>query len=390
MKKHNQLVKLMQFLMGLDESYLAIRSNIFTIKPLLLVKAAFAIVSGDESYSNATTVEATKPTAIAFAVKTFNNKKRPVSTNNAFANVQSNNISTNNATRNNSHVFLSNEQLTRLKSLLNDKGVSTANANMHQRLGHPADQVLDVLKTALNLDSNSVFDHLCDSSNKAKQTRELFPLSKSNVVADALSRKERDVPLRVRALVMNVSLDLPKQILAAPIEALKPENLKKEDVGVVMSADSVVTYSSVHSKPRSWSIPSKDPYEEAAQQLFEQDLVPAKDEAPVSLLPPGFLSPRIRPLSPRALRAEMNAIASSLYHSLHPSGTPPLLSIPLSTPSTSHRAGILEADTPPRNRPLLATPRPGCEVEKSSVATVRRPGPTMAHRVDCSYVETRL
>nr|GEW10884.1 reverse transcriptase domain-containing protein [Tanacetum cinerariifolium] len=33
---------------------------------------------------------------------------------------------------------------------------------------------------------------------------------KANVVADALSRKERDVPLRVRALVMTISLDLPK------------------------------------------------------------------------------------------------------------------------------------------------------------------------------------
>ncbi|GKA53473.1 putative reverse transcriptase domain-containing protein [Tanacetum coccineum] len=54
---------------------------------------------------------------------------------------------------------------------------------------------------------------------------------KANVVADALSRKERDEPLRVRALVMTISLDLPKQILAAQIEALKPENLKKEDVG---------------------------------------------------------------------------------------------------------------------------------------------------------------
>nr|GFB82269.1 hypothetical protein [Tanacetum cinerariifolium] len=86
-----------------------------------------------------------------------------------------------------------------------------------------------------------------------------------------------------------------------------------------------------------------------------------EDEAPASLLPPGFLSPRIRPLSPRALRVEMNAIASSLYHSLHPSGTPPLLPIPLSTPSTSRRAGIPEADTPPQNRPLLATPRPGRE-----------------------------
>ncbi|GJS70667.1 reverse transcriptase domain-containing protein [Tanacetum coccineum] len=38
---------------------------------------------------------------------------------------------------------------------------------------------------------------------------------KTNVVADALSRKEREPPLRVRALVMTISLDLPKQILNA-------------------------------------------------------------------------------------------------------------------------------------------------------------------------------
>nr|GEZ37267.1 hypothetical protein [Tanacetum cinerariifolium] len=37
-----------------------------------------------------------------------------------------------------------------------------------------------------------------------------------------------------------------------------------------MSADSAVTFSSVHSEARSWSIPSEDPYEKAAQQLFEQ------------------------------------------------------------------------------------------------------------------------
>nr|GEW83833.1 hypothetical protein [Tanacetum cinerariifolium] len=54
---------------------------------------------------------------------------------------------------------------------------------------------------------------------------------KANVVADALSRKERDKPLQVRALVITISLNLPKQILEAQIEALKPENLKKEDVG---------------------------------------------------------------------------------------------------------------------------------------------------------------
>ncbi|GJY67531.1 putative reverse transcriptase domain-containing protein [Tanacetum coccineum] len=42
---------------------------------------------------------------------------------------------------------------------------------------------------------------------------------KANVVADALSRKERDQPLRVRALVMTIGLDLPKQILNAHTEA---------------------------------------------------------------------------------------------------------------------------------------------------------------------------
>ncbi|GJT85748.1 putative reverse transcriptase domain-containing protein [Tanacetum coccineum] len=43
--------------------------------------------------------------------------------------------------------------------------------------------------------------------------------------------RERDQPLRVRALVMTIGLDLPKQILNAQTKARKPENIKKEDVG---------------------------------------------------------------------------------------------------------------------------------------------------------------
>ncbi|GKD63986.1 hypothetical protein Tco_1306094 [Tanacetum coccineum] len=103
-----------------------------------------------------------------------------------------------------------------------------------------------------------------------------------------------------------------------------------------------------------------------------EDLVPVEDEAPTPILPPSFLSPRIRPLSPRALAAEMRDVASSLYHLLHPSGTPPLLPIPLPTPSTSRRADILEADTPPRKRLLLTTPRLGCEVRESSTTAAAR------------------
>nr|GEV42303.1 putative reverse transcriptase domain-containing protein [Tanacetum cinerariifolium] len=60
---------------------------------------------------------------------------------------------------------------------------------------------------------------------------------KANVVADALSHKERIEPLWVRALVMTIGLDLPKQILEAQIEALKPENLKNEDVGGMIRKD---------------------------------------------------------------------------------------------------------------------------------------------------------
>ncbi|GJZ42051.1 hypothetical protein Tco_0588937 [Tanacetum coccineum] len=173
-----------------------------------------------------------------------------------------------------------------------------------------------------------------------------------------------------------------------------------------MSADSAVTYTSVHSEARSWSIPSEDPYEEAAQQLFEQaprypeyapedhipvyipepehpeDLLPVEDEAPIPPLPPSFLAPRIRPLSPRALEVEMRDVASAFYQSLHPSGTPSLLPIPPPAPSTSRRADIPEADTPPRKRLLLTTPRPGCEIgESSAAAAARQPGPTIETRL---------
>ncbi|GJW14387.1 hypothetical protein Tco_0018520 [Tanacetum coccineum] len=187
---------------------------------------------------------------------------------------------------------------------------------------------------------------------------------------------------------------------------------------VVMSADSAVTYTSVHSEARSWSIPSEDPYEEAARQLLEQaprspeyvpdpieledhvpvyipepehpeDLVPAEDEAPTPPLPQFFLSPRIRPPRNRATIAQMRATSPYTYHPLLPLGTSPLLPIPLPTPSTSRRADIPEADTPPRKRLLLTTPRPSSKVgESSAAAAARQPGPTMAHRVEYSLVDT--
>ncbi|GJS30439.1 putative reverse transcriptase domain-containing protein [Tanacetum coccineum] len=65
-----------------------------------------------------------------------------------------------------------------------------------------------------------------------------YHLWKANVVADALSRKEQEPPLRVRALVMTIGLNLPKQILDAQTEARKPENIKNEDVGGMLVENS--------------------------------------------------------------------------------------------------------------------------------------------------------
>nr|GFB35337.1 putative reverse transcriptase domain-containing protein [Tanacetum cinerariifolium] len=53
---------------------------------------------------------------------------------------------------------------------------------------------------------------------------------KGNVVADALSRKDRE-PLRVRSLVMTVHTNLPEKILEAKTEAMKEENVKAENLG---------------------------------------------------------------------------------------------------------------------------------------------------------------
>ncbi|GJU77595.1 hypothetical protein Tco_1274665 [Tanacetum coccineum] len=49
-KKHNQLMKLMQFLMGLDDTYMQIRSSILSRESLPDVRSAYAIISSEESH----------------------------------------------------------------------------------------------------------------------------------------------------------------------------------------------------------------------------------------------------------------------------------------------------------------------------------------------------
>ncbi|PWA91039.1 reverse transcriptase domain-containing protein [Artemisia annua] len=78
---------------------------------------------------------------------------------------------------------------------------------------------------------------------------------KANVVADALSRKERVKPLRVRSLGMTIISPLPAKILEAQLEALKEENRPDEKIygmpesenGFVKRSDGVLCYGD-----RSW------------------------------------------------------------------------------------------------------------------------------------------
>ncbi|GKC90334.1 putative reverse transcriptase domain-containing protein, partial [Tanacetum coccineum] len=66
--------------------------------------------------------------------------------------------------------------------------------------------------------------------------------------------------------------------------------------------------------------------------------------------------------------AQIRAATPSTYHPLLPSGTPLLLPIP----STSCRADIPKADTPPQKRLLFTAPRPGYAVESRVRDTERR------------------
>ncbi|GJY70996.1 putative reverse transcriptase domain-containing protein [Tanacetum coccineum] len=75
---------------------------------------------------------------------------------------------------------------------------------------------------------------------------------KANVVADALSRKERIEPLRVRALVMTIGLDLPSRILEAQKEAVKVENIEAEDIEGMLKKLEARTDGTLCLDNRSW------------------------------------------------------------------------------------------------------------------------------------------
>nr|GFC69440.1 reverse transcriptase domain-containing protein [Tanacetum cinerariifolium] len=59
-----------------------------------------------------------------------------------------------------------------------------------------------------------------------------YHLGKANVIADVLSRKEREKPLRVRSLVLTDHKDLMQQILEAQVGSLKERNVLAAAIGM--------------------------------------------------------------------------------------------------------------------------------------------------------------
>ncbi|GJW25497.1 putative reverse transcriptase domain-containing protein [Tanacetum coccineum] len=93
----------------------------------------------------------------------------------------------------------------------------------HQGLGAVLQHILD--QKELNMRQRRWLELLADYDCEIR-----YHPGKANVVADALSRKERIKPLRVRSLVMTLHPKLPSQILEAQTEAIKEENIKAENL----------------------------------------------------------------------------------------------------------------------------------------------------------------
>ncbi|GKB89168.1 putative reverse transcriptase domain-containing protein [Tanacetum coccineum] len=118
-----------------------------------------------------------------------------------------------------------------------DSAMDTTRSNVKFDWGEKAKAAFQLLKkklysaTILALPKGSEnFVVYCDASHKGLGAVLMQMEKKANVVADALSRKERNKPIRVRALVMTIGLNLPKQILSAQSEARKEENFINEDL----------------------------------------------------------------------------------------------------------------------------------------------------------------
>ncbi|GJV38631.1 ribonuclease H-like domain-containing protein [Tanacetum coccineum] len=187
-------MKLMQFLMGLNDVFQSIRSSMLSGETLPAVKNAFAIISRQESHKRIACSSSgfvSKPQISGFVGHTIDRcfdligyplgyNKNLVSKTNGFKIVNVNSAST--SSENDATLSFINEQIMKLMNLINDLPSGNMQANMacnqtatcyvskslwHNRLGHPSDHGVDVLQSELNFTKDSHVSP-CDICHKAK------------------------------------------------------------------------------------------------------------------------------------------------------------------------------------------------------------------------------
>nr|GEZ06312.1 putative reverse transcriptase domain-containing protein [Tanacetum cinerariifolium] len=112
---------------------------------------------------------------------------------------------------------------------------------VHEKNYTTHDLELGAVVFALKIWRHYLYGTKCTLFTDHKSLQHILDQKELNMrqrLADALSQKERIKPLRVRALVMTIGLDLPRKILEAQTEVMKPENLKSEDVGGMLIENS--------------------------------------------------------------------------------------------------------------------------------------------------------
>ncbi|GJV50332.1 ribonuclease H-like domain-containing protein [Tanacetum coccineum] len=201
-KKHNQLMKLNQFLMGLDDFYMQIKSSILSRETLLDVRSAYAAISSEESHR----VAVDNILDISYLKTKVGHLKTKVGHPNGteayiskIRNIRLSNcltlydvmvipeycltlISVHKLVKENKVIITFDENrcyfLNQDLNLKNVMGIGEQCEGLYyyNNKGYQVDPVLNILKDSLNIDkkNNIVCWEICQ---RAKQTREPFPLS---------------------------------------------------------------------------------------------------------------------------------------------------------------------------------------------------------------------
>nr|GEV14622.1 retrotransposon protein, putative, Ty3-gypsy subclass [Tanacetum cinerariifolium] len=123
-------------------------------------------------------------------------------------------------------------------SMQREKVIAYASRQLkiHEKNYTTHDLELESVVFALKFSRHYLYGTKCTMFTDHKSLQHIIDQKKLNM--RQRHWKERIKPLRVRALVMTIGLELPKQILNAQTEVRKPENIKNEDVGGMLIENS--------------------------------------------------------------------------------------------------------------------------------------------------------